>query len=99
MGKRKEEEKEHLRSKKEKSLNHQNELKKRWSEYDEDDEFSKTVLKENEEKKTQIFPQRPKEKLEEEDKENTLKSNKKLKEAEDKKNEEKERKNMVKKAN
>merc|ERR1712111_30810 len=37
--KRKEDEKEYLRSKKQKSLDRQNELKKRWSEYDEDDEF------------------------------------------------------------
>merc|ERR1712136_326190 len=72
--------------------------KKRWSEYEEDDEFSKTALKENEEKKTQTFPQQPEEKWEEQDKENTLTRNQRLKEAEDKKNEEKERKKVLKKA-
>merc|ERR1711902_340599 len=97
--KRKEDEKQYLRSKREKSLDHQIELKKRWSEYDEDDEFSKTALKENEEKKTQTFPQQPEEKMKEQDKENTLKRNKRLKEAADKKKEEKERKNVLKKAN
>merc|ERR1712029_1021154 len=69
--KRKEDEKEYLRSKKEKSLDRQNELKKRWSEYDEDDEFSKTALKENKEKKTQTVPHQAEEKFEEHDKENS----------------------------
>merc|ERR1712115_335576 len=87
--KRKEDEKEYFRSKKEKSLDRQNELKKRWSEYDEDDEFSKTALKENKEKNTQTFSHQPEEKFEEQDKENSLKRNKRLKEGEDKKKKEK----------
>merc|ERR1711953_1018179 len=66
--------------------------------YEEDNEFSKTALKANEEKKTQTFPQQPEEKWEEQDKENTLKRNQRLKEAEDKKKEEKERKEVLKKA-
>merc|ERR1712152_87276 len=84
--------------KKKKSLDHQNELKKRWSEYEEEDEFSKTALKVNEEKKTQTLPLQPEEKWEEQDKENTLTRNQRLKEADDKKNEEKERKKALKKA-
>merc|ERR1712038_1087562 len=43
--KRKSEEKEILREKRKKSLDRQNELKKRWSEYEEDDDFCKTAQK------------------------------------------------------
>merc|ERR1712212_1236389 len=54
--KRKEDEKEYLRSEKEKSLDRQNELKKRWSEYDEDDEFLIKAQKEGKAKKDEKLP-------------------------------------------
>merc|ERR1712001_703166 len=43
-------EKEYLRTKKRNTLDHQNELKKRWSEYEEDDNFCKQSQKENKER-------------------------------------------------
>ena len=43
-------EKEYLRTKKRNTLDHQNELKKRWSEYEEDDDFCKQSQKENKER-------------------------------------------------
>merc|ERR1712150_38777 len=43
-------EKEYLRTKKRNTLDHQNQLKKRWSEYEEDDDFCKQSQKENKER-------------------------------------------------
>merc|ERR1711997_839621 len=62
-------EKECLRTKKRNTLDHQNELKKRWSEYEEDDDFCKQSQKENKERKNPNLEKGP-EKTKEE-KENT----------------------------
>merc|ERR1712158_226233 len=58
---KKQEAKECLRIKKKSNVDHQNELKKRWSEYEEDGDFCKEAQKDNETKRAHNLEQQPKE--------------------------------------